>query len=102
MATVAGLTWDHPRGYGAPEAAPALLEVRRAGLSIRWDRQPLEQVFDRALPFDAASMLAAAEGCAVSPTPDRLTEPWPAAAVLERLQAAYLAARRLNQQEVFA
>jgi len=32
-----GLTWDHPRGYRALEAASA-----RAGGLIAWDRQPLE------------------------------------------------------------
>lgn len=32
-----GLTWDHPRGYAALEAASA-----RAGDLIQWDRQPLE------------------------------------------------------------
>lgn len=35
-----GLTWDHPRGYRALEAASAL--AREQGLDIAWDRQPLE------------------------------------------------------------
>lgn len=35
-----GLTWDHPRGYRALEAASAL--AREQGLVIEWDRQPLE------------------------------------------------------------
>ncbi|MET3898055.1 multiple sugar transport system substrate-binding protein [Devosia sp. UYZn731] len=35
-----GLTWDHPRGYRALDAAAAL--AGEQGLSIRWDRQPLE------------------------------------------------------------
>ncbi|CAM5219893.1 hypothetical protein CDEF62S_00514 [Castellaniella defragrans] len=33
-----GLTWDHPRGYDALAAAAA----QDAGLSIQWDKQPLE------------------------------------------------------------
>lgn len=35
-----GLTWDHPRGYRALDAAAAL--AGQQGLSIQWDRQPLE------------------------------------------------------------
>ncbi len=35
-----GLTWDHPRGYRALEAAAGL--ARANGLFISWERQPLE------------------------------------------------------------
>ena len=36
-----GLTWDHPRGYGALEAAARSVAPSQ-GLAIEWDRQPLE------------------------------------------------------------
>lgn len=36
-----GLTWDHPRGYRALEAAAASVAPAQ-GLSIAWDRHPLE------------------------------------------------------------
>ncbi|NWK98364.1 hypothetical protein DM806_22375 [Sphingobium lactosutens] len=36
-----GLTWDHPRGYRALEAAARDIAPRQ-GLSIIWDRHPLE------------------------------------------------------------
>jgi multiple sugar transport system substrate-binding protein len=36
------LTWDHPRGYNALAAATAALDTERDGISITWDRQPLE------------------------------------------------------------
>lgn len=35
-----GLTWDHPRGYRALEAAARGAE--ESGLTLSWDRQPLE------------------------------------------------------------
>lgn len=35
-----GLTWDHPRGYQALDAAAKLLNVRATAL--HWERQPLE------------------------------------------------------------
>lgn len=35
-----GLTWDHPRGYVALERAAQ--QARADGLSLRWERQPLE------------------------------------------------------------
>ncbi len=35
-----GLTWDHPRGYVALERAAQ--DARAEGLSLRWERQPLE------------------------------------------------------------
>ena len=37
-----GLTWDHPRGAHALEAAARRLDPARDGISIQWDRQPLE------------------------------------------------------------
>jgi multiple sugar transport system substrate-binding protein len=37
-----GLTWDHPRGYNALAAAAAKLDEAQDGLSIQWDKQPLE------------------------------------------------------------
>src|SRR5262245_31510672 len=37
---IRGLTWDHPRGYQALEAAAAM--ARTQGLDIAWERQPLE------------------------------------------------------------
>ncbi|HWA43158.1 MAG TPA: extracellular solute-binding protein [Hypericibacter adhaerens] len=42
MPAYEGLTWDHPRGYKALEAAAAGLSEAKDGLTIRWDRQPLE------------------------------------------------------------
>lgn len=42
MHSYKALTWDHPRGYNALAAASAGLDPRRDGLSIAWDRQPLE------------------------------------------------------------
>jgi multiple sugar transport system substrate-binding protein len=36
------ITWDHPRGYNALAAAAAALDPARDGLSIAWDKQPLE------------------------------------------------------------
>lgn len=36
-----GLTWDHPRGYNALAAAAARLDPA-GGLSLAWDKQPLE------------------------------------------------------------
>lgn len=40
--TYRALTWDHPRGYNALAAAAARLDPSRDGLSIQWDKQPLE------------------------------------------------------------
>jgi len=37
-----GLTWDHPRGYRALEAA--VRDAGESGLTLSWDRQPLEGV----------------------------------------------------------
>ena len=37
-----GLTWDHPRGYNALAAAAAKLDETKDGLSLHWDKQPLE------------------------------------------------------------
>jgi len=37
-----GLTWDHPRGYRALEAAAAQLVPERDGLALSWDRHSLE------------------------------------------------------------
>ncbi|CAN5430663.1 membrane protein [soil metagenome] len=42
-----GLTWDHPRGYQALEAAAARLDPLRDGLSLRWDRHSLEGFEER-------------------------------------------------------
>jgi multiple sugar transport system substrate-binding protein len=42
MPAYKGLTWDHPRGYKALQAAAGRLEEGRDGLRIQWDRQPLE------------------------------------------------------------
>ena len=42
MARYEALTWDHPRGYNALAAAAARLDADRDGLSVRWDKQPLE------------------------------------------------------------
>lgn len=39
-ATYLGLTWDHPRGYVALERAAQ--DARADGLSLQWERQPLE------------------------------------------------------------
>ncbi|MEP9347769.1 ABC transporter substrate-binding protein [Xanthobacter sp. KR7-225] len=36
-----GLTWDHPRGYNALAAAAARLDPA-GGLSLSWEKQPLE------------------------------------------------------------
>jgi multiple sugar transport system substrate-binding protein len=40
MATLKGLTWDHPRGYNALAAAAA--QAAASGFDIHWDKQPLE------------------------------------------------------------
>lgn len=40
--TYRGLTWDHPRGYRALEAAAARLDPARDGVSLTWDRHSLE------------------------------------------------------------
>jgi len=42
-----GLTWDHPRGYRALEAAAARLDPVRDGLSLSWDRHSLEGFEER-------------------------------------------------------
>lgn len=42
-----GLTWDHPRGYKALEAAAARLDPIRDGLSLTWDRHSLEGFEER-------------------------------------------------------
>lgn len=42
MIAYKALTWDHPRGYNALAAAAAALDPDRDGLSIAWDKQPLE------------------------------------------------------------
>lgn len=42
MQSYKALTWDHPRGYNALAAAAAVLDPARDGLSISWDKQPLE------------------------------------------------------------
>ncbi|HWK63349.1 MAG TPA: extracellular solute-binding protein [Rhizobiaceae bacterium] len=42
MQSYKALTWDHPRGYNALAAAAAGLDPARDGLSIAWDKQPLE------------------------------------------------------------
>ena len=36
------LTWDHPRGFNALAAAAATLDPERDGMSIAWEKQPLE------------------------------------------------------------
>ena len=41
MTSLSGLTWDHPRGFNALDAA-ARLEKSRGGIEIQWSRQPLE------------------------------------------------------------
>lgn len=42
-----GLTWDHPRGYKALEAAAARLDPARDGLSLTWERHSLEGFEER-------------------------------------------------------
>jgi len=42
MTAYKALTWDHPRGYNALAAAAAALDPERDGLSIEWEKQPLE------------------------------------------------------------
>jgi multiple sugar transport system substrate-binding protein len=42
-----GLTWDHPRGYRALEAAAARLDPDRDGLVLSWDRHSLEGFEER-------------------------------------------------------
>lgn len=42
-----GLTWDHPRGYQALEAAAAQLDMAREGFSLSWDRHSLEGFEER-------------------------------------------------------
>jgi multiple sugar transport system substrate-binding protein len=37
-----GLTWNHPRGFEALDAAAREQAVQDAGLQIRWHKQPLE------------------------------------------------------------
>jgi multiple sugar transport system substrate-binding protein len=42
-----GLTWDHPRGYKALEAAASRLDPARDGLSLTWERHSLEGFEER-------------------------------------------------------
>ncbi|MDL2398238.1 carbohydrate ABC transporter substrate-binding protein [Rhizobium mayense] len=42
MQRLEALTWDHPRGYNALAAAARLPALTESGLSIAWDKQPLE------------------------------------------------------------
>ena len=42
MQRLEALTWDHPRGYDALAAAARLQAFAGSGLSIAWDKQPLE------------------------------------------------------------
>lgn len=42
MQHLKALTWDHPRGYNALAAASKLPALAESGLSITWDKQPLE------------------------------------------------------------
>ncbi len=42
MQRLEALTWDHPRGYNALAAAARLQAFAGSGLSIAWDKQPLE------------------------------------------------------------
>lgn len=42
MQVIKALTWDHPRGYNALNAASKFPDVIAAGLDIHWDKQPLE------------------------------------------------------------
>ncbi len=42
MQSYRALTWDHPRGYNALAAAAVHLDPARDGLSIAWEKQPLE------------------------------------------------------------
>jgi multiple sugar transport system substrate-binding protein len=42
MQRLEALTWDHPRGYNALAAAARLPALTESGLSITWDKQPLE------------------------------------------------------------
>ncbi|AYG63483.1 carbohydrate ABC transporter substrate-binding protein [Rhizobium jaguaris] len=42
MQRLEALTWDHPRGYSALAAAARLQAFAESGLSIAWDKQPLE------------------------------------------------------------
>lgn len=39
---IKALTWDHPRGFNALDAASKSAEVTASGLKIHWDKQPLE------------------------------------------------------------
>ncbi|TCR72255.1 extracellular solute-binding protein [Rhizobium sp. BK376] len=42
MQRLKALTWDHPRGYNALAAASRLPALAESGLSITWEKQPLE------------------------------------------------------------
>lgn len=42
-----GLTWDHPRGYRALEAAAARIDPMRDGFALSWDRHSLEGFEER-------------------------------------------------------
>lgn len=42
-----GLTWDHPRGYRALEAAAAGVDPARDGFALTWDRHSLEGFEER-------------------------------------------------------
>jgi multiple sugar transport system substrate-binding protein len=42
MQRLRALTWDHPRGYNALAAASRLPALAESGLSIAWEKQPLE------------------------------------------------------------
>ena len=42
-----GLTWDHPRGFRALEAAAEGVDPARDGFSLTWDRHSLEGFEER-------------------------------------------------------
>jgi multiple sugar transport system substrate-binding protein len=89
--TFRGLTWDHPRGYRALEAAAA--RARAEGLELVWERQPLEgfeshPIADLAARYDLVVMDHPHVGEAVAAGCFRPLDELFAAEFLEGLAAA--------------
>jgi multiple sugar transport system substrate-binding protein len=85
-----GITWDHPRGYGALFEAGRRLEQQGSRISIHWEKQslaefeskPIEELCAR---YDLVVMDHPHLGTAVSENCLQPLEEWLASACIERL-----------------